>query len=94
MSTKFQISGTICELNPLHNGHYSLFEYMRQKSAGCSIAVMSGNFVQRGQPAIFDKWTRAETALAAGADLVLELPLPWAAAGAEQFAFGGISILQ
>lgn len=93
MSTKFQISAVICELNPLHCGHYSLFENMRRKSDNFSIAVMSGNYVQRGQPAIFDKWTRAETALAAGMDLVIELPAPWAAAGAEQFAFGGVSIL-
>lgn len=93
MSTKFRISGTICELNPFHNGHYSLFENMRQEKSDFIVAVMSGNYVQRGQPAIFDKWTRAKTALESGADLVIELPLPWSIAGAEQFAFGGVFLL-
>lgn len=93
MSTKFQITGVICELNPLHNGHFSLFEQLRQKNDTHILAVMSGNYVQRGQPAIFDKWVRTKTALACGADLVIELPLPWATAGAEAFAFGGVALL-
>lgn len=93
MSRFFQISGVICELNPPHNGHFSLFEQIKQNDHAAVIAVLSGNFVQRGQPAIFDKWTRAKTALACGADLVIELPLPWAVSGAEQFAQGGVGLL-
>ncbi len=93
MPHNFRISAVICELNPLHNGHFSLFEQLRKQNGGFLIAVMSGSFVQRGQPAVFDKWTRAKTALACGADLVVELPLPWSIARAETFAFGGVSLL-
>lgn len=93
MSTNFQISAVICELNPPHNGHFSLFEQIHQEKSQKCVALLSGNYVQRGQAAIFDKWTRTELALRGGADLVLELPLPWATAGAEAFGFGGVSLL-
>ena len=64
----------------------------RQAGATHIVAIMSGNFVQRGEPACFDKWVRTKTALSAGVDLVIELPLPWAVSGAETFAAGGVSI--
>ena len=65
----------------------------RQAGATHIVAIMSGNFVQRGEPACFDKWVRTKTALSAGVDLVIELPLPWVVAGAETFAAGGVSIV-
>lgn len=94
MCTNFVISAVICELNPPHNGHISIIEQCKGKTGGFCIAVMSGNYVQRGQPAIFDKWTRAKTILRGGADLVMELPLPFAIGSAETFAMGGVSLLE
>ena len=86
-------AGVIAEYNPLHNGHALLIRDMRRLGADAVAVVMSGNFVQRGEPAILSKWARAGQALACGADLVAELPLPWAVAGAERFALGGVSLL-
>ena len=83
----------ICELNPLHRGHKYLFDEVR-RSSDCVIAIMSGSFVQRGEPAILDKYTRAEIAVKAGADLVLELPFPWCSASAEFFAAAGTAIAE
>lgn len=88
---KCKISAVICELNPLHHGHRAIFDHAREISDGL-VCVLSGNFVQRGEPAIIDKWARTRLALANGADLVLELPLPWACAGAERFAAGGVHL--
>ena len=68
-------SAVVCELNPLHFGHLSLLDAARRRSAGV-VCIMSGHFVQRGGPAILDKWARTRLALAAGADLVAELPPP------------------
>ena len=93
MQEKMKISGIICELNPLHSGHAALFSHGKSISQGL-VCVLSGNFVQRGEPAILDKWARTRLALEQGADLVLELPLPWACAGAERFALGGVGLLQ
>lgn len=90
-STAF--AGIICEWNPLHKGHALLLQKARADGATHIIGVMAGNFVQRGEPAILSKWARAEAAVQCGADLVLELPLSWAMAGAERFAAGGIAIL-
>lgn len=87
------ISSLICEFDPFHNGHKYLLDSMRQSGADCIIACMSGNFTQRGEPAAFDKRSRTEAAILCGADLVLELPVTFACAGAERFAFGGVSIL-
>lgn len=87
------VAGLIAEYNPLHNGHALLIREMRRLGADCVAVVMSGNFVQRGEPAILSKWARAGQALACGADLVVELPLPWAVAGAERFALGGVAVL-
>ena len=93
MTQNFKISGIISEFNPYHLGHQSLIVQTRQAGATHIVAIMSGNFVQRGEPACFDKWVRTKTALSAGVDLVIELPLPWVVAGAETFAAGGVSIV-
>ncbi len=89
-----KIGGVVAEYNPFHNGHaYQLLE-LRRTGATHITVVMSGNFVQRGEPALLDKWTRTEAALLSGADLILELPLPYGAATAERFAFGAVSLLE
>jgi predicted nucleotidyltransferase len=86
--------GLVVEYNPFHNGH--LYHIKKSKSITGSeavVAVMSGNFVQRGIPAVIDKWLRAEMALVNGVDLVLELPILYSLSSAEFFAFGAVSIL-
>ena len=88
-----RICGIICEYNPLHNGHLYHLHQIRESGAEGIVAVMSGNFVQRGDAAILDKFTRARLAVQAGVDLVLELPVPYALAPAENFAMGGAAIL-
>lgn len=93
MSEKPVFSGIVCEFNPLHYGHLHLLQTARRFSDAV-ICVMSGNWVQRGEPAILSKFARAKAAVACGADLVAELPLPWACAGAEKFAFGAVSLLE
>lgn len=87
------ITGIIAEYNPFHNGHLYQIEQIRQNGSDYIIVVMSGDFLQRGTPAILDKWTRARMALSAGADLVIELPAVFATASAQYFARGGVSIL-
>lgn len=87
------ITAIISEYNPLHKGHLYHIETARKETdADYMIAIMSGNFVQRGTPAIFDKYIRAEAALKSGIDLVLELPVIYATASAEYFALGGVSL--
>ena len=88
--------GIVAEYNPFHAGHrYHIEETRHRMGEDCAvIAAMSGNFVQRGECAIEDKWTRARMALEGGADLVLELPTVWACASAEYFAFGAVSVLK
>ena len=89
-----KIAGIIAEYDPFHLGHqYQIQETRRQTGAEYIVAVMSGNFVQRGEPAIFEKSERVRMALLGGADLVLELPAPFAVGSAEDFASGGISLL-
>ena len=88
-----KISGIICEYNPLHNGHLYHLEQVRRAGAEGIVAVMSGNFVQRGDAALLDKFTRARLAIEGGVDLVLELPVPYALAPAENFAMGGVALL-
>ena len=87
--------GVICEYNPLHRGHARQLQWIREHFDGdCAIVcLMSGNFVQRGAPAILDKSLRAKAAVLAGADLVLELPVNYALSSAEGFAAGGVGIL-
>jgi len=81
----------ICEYNPLHRGHAYALQRARELGADETVCIMSGNFVQRGEPAVAHKYTRAEAALAAGADLVVELPFPQALASAEFFASAGVA---
>ncbi|MCL2857988.1 MAG: nucleotidyltransferase family protein [Oscillospiraceae bacterium] len=88
-----RIGGVITEFNPFHNGHAALCAGARAGGVTHLIAVMSGNFVQRGGLAITDKRVRAACALACGVDLVIELPLPWAMSGAQTFARGGVGLL-
>ena len=89
-----KVVGLITEYNPFHNGHqYHINEAKRITGADYVIAVMSGNFVQRGTPAIIDKYSRAEMALRHGIDLVLELPVCYATGSAEYFAHGAVAIL-
>lgn len=86
--------GIIAEYNPFHNGHRFHIRASQEKVyPDATIVVMSGPFVQRGTPAVLDKWQRCRIALAGGADLVCELPVPWATAGAEKFAEGAVAIL-
>jgi len=89
-----QAVGLIVEYNPFHNGHKWHLEAAKKQS-GCPfvIGVMSGNFMQRGEPAIFDKWKRAEMAIRGGADLIIELPSVFAVRSAQYFAAGGIRLL-
>ena len=87
--------GIIVEYNPFHNGHRYHVEMARKiTGAEVVIAVMSGNFLQRGEPAIIDKWHRANEALQNGVDLVVELPVEWAVQSADYFAKGAVKILQ
>lgn len=89
-----KIAGIITEYNPFHNGHAYQIEKVRQETdSDYVVIVMSGDFVQRGEPAMLDKYVRAHMALENGADLVLELPVAFACAGAEYFARGGVSVL-
>ncbi len=86
--------GIIAEYNPFHNGHlYHLTEAKRLTEADYVVVVMSGNFVQRGAPALIDKYSRTKMVLACGADIVLELPVSFSTASAEFFALGAVSLL-
>lgn len=88
------ITGIITEYNPFHNGHkFHLEESKKQTKSDGTICIMSGNFVQRGGPAIIDKWKRTEMALNNGVDLIIELPTFYAVSSAEFFAKGAVSIL-
>ena len=87
-------TGIIVEYNPLHPGHiYHMEQARKQTGADYLIAVMSGSFVQRGAPALLDKYTRTRMALLAGADVVIELPVCFAAGSAGDFAAGAVSLL-
>ena len=89
-----KVLGLITEYNPFHNGHkYHIEEAKKVTEADYVVVVMSGNFVQRGAPAIIDKYFRAQMALDNGADLVFELPTYYATASAEYFAQGAVSLL-
>jgi len=86
--------GLITEYNPFHNGHlHHLCASVATTDAEVSVAVMSGHFLQRGEPALVDKWVRTKMALAAGVDLIVELPLPWACSSAPDFARGAVQAL-
>jgi len=87
-------AAVIAEFNPFHNGHAFFLNEVRERSqADALVVIMSGDFVQRGEPAVFDKYVRAEAALMCGADLVLELPVRYACADAGGFAGGAVRLL-
>ena len=90
-----KICAIICEYNPFHNGHlYQMRLAKEQSGADALLCLMSGNFVQRGEAAVLDKFTRARHAVLSGADAVIELPSPFATSSAELFAKGAISLLK
>ena len=87
-----KVAAVISEFNPFHNGHKYLVDTIKSNYADAVVAIMSGNFVQRGDVAITDKYKRAECALNNGCDLVVELPTVFAVSGAQTFAKGGVDI--
>ena len=90
-----KIIGIIAEYNPFHNGHaYQIKKIKEELHADYVVVAMSGDFVQRGAPAIIDKYARAKMALSCGADLVIELPVLWATASAEYFAIAGVTLFE
>lgn len=89
-----KVLGIITEYNPFHNGHkYHIEQSKVITDCDAVVCVMSGNFIQRGEPALINKFARAEIALQNGVDLVIELPLPFAMSSAESFGFGAVKIL-
>ena len=88
------ITGIVCEYNPFHNGHLYQIEKAKAMGADKIVCVMSGNFVQRGECAFFSKYLRAKAAVMCGADVVIDLPTPWAMASAETFARGSVGLLE
>lgn len=91
---KMKICAVICEYNPFHNGHmYQLREAKKRSNADALLCIMSGNFVQRGEAAVVEKFTRAKHAVLGGADIVIELPTVFATSNAELFAKGAIALL-
>ena len=89
-----RVAGIIVEFNPFHNGHSAHIRQTKEIT-GCQyvVAAMSGNFVQRGEPAICDKWQRTKMALHNGVDVVVEIPLPYVIAGADYFARGSVGVM-
>lgn len=88
------ITGIITEYNPIHNGHvYHINQTKKILNCDAVVCIMSGNFVQRGEAALTDKWSRAKAALKCGIDLIIELPALYALSSAEFFAFGAVSLL-
>lgn len=88
------VVGFITEYNPFHYGHkYHLDESIKKTNADFSIAIMSGSFLQRGEPSFIDKWTKAKMAIENGVDLVLELPFIFSCQSAELFAYGGVKLM-
>ena len=90
-----KIVGIVAEYNPFHKGHAYQLQKVREiyGEDTAVVCVMSGDFVQRGEPAVFSKFARAEAAVRCGADLVIELPLHYSIASAERFADGAVSVL-
>ena len=89
-----KITAIISEFNPFHKGHKYLIDSVRANGSTHVVAVMSGNFVQRGEGAVFSKWDRAKTALENGVDLVLENPLVYATSSAQRFAYGAVGVIK
>ena len=89
-----KVLGIVCEYNPFHNGHlYHIIQSKKLTGADYTIAIMTGNFAQRGDVSLVDKWSKAEMALLAGVDLIIELPVIYSVSSAENFAEGAIKIL-
>ena len=89
-----KVIGIIAEYNPFHNGHlYHLQKSLQETGSSYSVAIISGNFTQRGSTSLIDKWTKTEIAIKNGIDLVIELPLLYSISSAENFAKGAIKIL-
>lgn len=89
-----KVLGLITEYNPFHYGHQHHLEFSKKKlNATHTVAIMSGSFVQRGEPSIIDKWTKTKMAIDQGVDLVIELPFVYAVQSAELFALGAVKIL-
>lgn len=88
-----KISAVISEFNPFHLGHQYLINKIRENGTTHIVAVMSGNFVQRGEPAMFSKWSRAKMALTSGVDLVIEIPVAMSVSTAQRYAYKGIEIV-
>lgn len=87
--------GIIAEYNPFHNGHlYHINEIKKQEKNAIIVLVITGNYTQRGDVAIIDKWKRTEIAITAGADLVIELPFPFSTQSADYFSYGAITLLE
>ena len=86
------IYAVISEFNPFHNGHRYLLSRLPHADEDYTVCIMSGSFVQRGEPAAYDKWARAAAAIRGGADLVLELPLPYALSDGDRFAAKGVEL--
>ncbi|HBP25243.1 MAG TPA: nucleotidyltransferase, partial [Oribacterium sp.] len=90
-----KVVGIVAEYNPFHTGHrYMLDKIRREYHADYIVAAMSGDFVQRGEPAMFDKYERAEEALKNGADLIVQIPVMFSTSSAEDFAAGGVAVLR
>lgn len=89
-----KVAGIVSEYNPFHNGHlYQIEETKKNTGCDCTVAVMSGNFVMRGETALYNKFIRAKSAVLGGVDLVLELSVPYALSSSEYFSFAGVSVL-
>lgn len=90
-----KVLGIVAEYNPFHNGHaYQIKKAKEISGADYVLAIMSGSFVQRGEPALLDKWSRTKMALSAGCDMVIELPVVYACASAEFFAHAAVKLLE
>lgn len=90
-----RVLGVIAEYNPFHHGHsYHLQESIKQAETDYTVAVISGNFVQRGNPSVINKWQKTKMALQSGVDLVIELPTIYSVSSAENFAHGAVQILE
>ena len=90
-----KVVGIITEYNPFHAGHQYMIDQIRaEHHADVIVAAMSGDFVQRGEPAIFDKYERARDALLHGVDLVVQIPVMFSTSSAEDFAAGGVAVLR
>ena len=86
------VYAVICEFNPFHNGHRWLLEQIPKGENDYTVCIMSGSFVQRGEPAAYDKWSRGSAAVRCGADLVLELPVPYVLSDGDRFAAKGVEL--